>query len=98
MTITSRGFAPTLSAGRYIQQLVKHWGHKFATSYADGVGIVPFHETANARFEAAEDGVHIILQTRGEDEDVRMRGVIERHLDRFAFREAPLAYRWENRA
>ena len=24
-----------------------------------------------------------------------MRGVIERHLDRFAFREAPLSYEWE---
>ena len=24
-----------------------------------------------------------------------LRGVIERHLDRFAFREAPLDYKWE---
>jgi uncharacterized protein len=95
MTMTSHGFAPTLSASRYIQQLVKHWGHKFATSYSDGIGTVPFSETANARFEAAEDGVHIILRTPGEDEDVRMRAVIERHLDRFAFREAPLLYHWE---
>jgi uncharacterized protein len=98
MTVTSHGFAPTVSASRYIQQLVKHWGHKFATSYADGVGMVPFHEFANARFEAAGDGVHIVLQTAGDDEDLRLRGVVERHLDRFAFREAPLAYEWEKRA
>ena len=25
---------------------------------------------------------------------IRMRGVIERHIDRFAFREAPLTYEW----
>ena len=35
------------------------------------------------------------MTTADADENVRMRGVIERHIDRFAFREAPLTYEWK---
>jgi uncharacterized protein len=88
-------FAPTASASRYVQQLVKHWGHKFETHYADGTGVVPFGEGIQAQFDVVEAGIRITLDTPGADEDGRLRGVIERHLDRFAFREAPLAFHWE---
>ena len=44
---------------------------------------------------AAGGGIGITLTTADHDENVRMRGVIERHIDRFAFREAPLAYEWK---
>lgn len=92
----TKGFAPTASADRYIQQLVKHWSHKFATSYADGVGEVPFSETTRASFTAQPDGVAIRLETPDAEGAERMRGVIASHLDRFAFREAPLAYTWSD--
>lgn len=92
----SEGFAPTGSADRYIQQLVKHWGHKFATTYADGVGEVPFSETSRATFTARPDGVAIRLETADAEGAERMRGVIASHLDRFAFREAPLAFAWSD--
>jgi uncharacterized protein len=91
----STGFAPTASASRYVQQLVKHWSHKFETLYANGVGLVPFGEGIHARFDAQEAGIRITLDTPGTEEDARLRSVIERHLDRFAFREAPLAFHWE---
>ncbi len=35
---TATGFAACESPARYIQQLVSHWGHKFATSYDEGDG------------------------------------------------------------
>lgn len=93
--MTSNGLAATENADRYIQQLVKHWGHRFATSYADGVGKVPFYDDAHATFTALADGIGIVLTTPDAAADARLRGVIETHLDRFAFREAPLAYHWE---
>ena len=33
-------------------------------------------------------------QAGDHERNVHMRGVIERHIDRFAFREAPLKYEW----
>jgi hypothetical protein len=43
---------------------------------------------------ARHDGIAITLTTADLDENRRMRGVIEKHIDRFAFREAPLTYEW----
>ena len=94
--MTSTGFAPTAIAERYLQQLIKHWSHKMATSYADGVGQVPFSDTAHATLTAHADGVAITLTSPSAEDDQRLREVIEHHIDRFAFREAPLAYRWEH--
>jgi hypothetical protein len=91
----SHGFAPTSSAARYVQQLIKHWSHKYDCSYVDGVGEVPFSEGVHARFEAKPEGIHVQLVAPDMAQNERVRGAIERHLDRFAFREAPLDYRWE---
>ena len=90
----THGRAPTASADRYIQQLVKHWGHKFATSYADGRGKVPFSAEIRATFDAREDGIAITLVTADAESAKQMKDVIARHLDRFAFREGALAFEW----
>jgi hypothetical protein len=92
------GFAPCDKPARYLQQLVKHWSHKMASSWdADsGIAAFPFSDTTTAVMTARsepESGIAITLTTP-EGENERMRGVIERHLDRFAFREAPLTYQW----
>ena len=96
MSTTSTGFAACAKPERYIQQLVSHWGHKMATSYdeGDGMGAFPFSEATNAVMTARPGGIAITLTTADKDENARMRGVIERHIDRFAFREAPLTYEW----
>lgn len=92
----AQGFAACGNPERYIKQLVSHWGHKMATSFdeGDGMGSFPFSEHTSAVMTARPGGVAITLTTADHDENVRMRGVIERHLDRFAFREAPLTYEW----
>lgn len=95
---TSTGFAPCEKPERYIQQLVSHWGHKFATSYdeGDGMGVFPFSEHTNCVMTAHNGGIGITLTTADQEENVRMRGVVEKHIDRFAFREAPLTYEWKD--
>jgi hypothetical protein len=94
----SQGFAACAKPERYIKQLVSHWGHKMATTYdeGDGMGAFPFSEHTSAVMIARPDGIGITLTTANHDENVRMREVIERHLDRFAFREAPLTYEWND--
>ncbi len=96
--VTAHGLAKCEKPERYIKQLVSHWGHKYATSYdeGDGMGSFPFSEETSAVMIARPDGIGITLTTANHDENVRMRGVIERHLDRFAFREAPLTYEWDD--
>jgi hypothetical protein len=94
--VTAQGFAHCEKPERYIQQLVKHWSHKMATSYdeGDGVGAFPFSETENAVMTARPGGIGIALVTGDQARNVHLRGVIEQHIDRFAFREAPLKYEW----
>ena len=100
---TAMGFAACQKPERYIQQLVSHWGHKMATSYDEGangsggMGVFPFSELENAVMVAREGGIGITLVTGDHERNLHMRGVIERHLDRFAFREAPLKYEWEEK-
>ena len=93
----SHGFAACEKPERYIQQLVSHWGHKYATTYdeGDGMGAFPFSELESAVMVARPGGIAITLTTPDQERNVHMRGVIERHLDRFAFREAPLNYEWK---
>jgi hypothetical protein len=94
---TATGFAVCEKPEKYIQQVAKHWSHKYATSYdeGDGMGVFPFSEHTNAVMTARDNGIAITLTTADRDENVHMRGVIERHIDRFAFREAPLTYTWD---
>ncbi len=96
MSATAIGLGHCEKPERYIQQLVSHWGHKFATSYdeGDGMGVFPFSEHTNVVMTARPEGIAITLTTADMEENERMRGVIERHIDRFAFREAPLTYDW----
>jgi len=94
---TATGFAACEKPERYIQQLVKHWSHKMATSYdeGDGMGVFPFSELENAVMTARQGGIAITLTTGDRARNEELRSVIERHIDRFAFREAPLTYEWK---
>jgi hypothetical protein len=96
MSTTAQGFAACKTPERYIKQLVSHWGHNMATNYTDGLGAFPFDELRHATMQAHDGGIAITLVTPDAEENVRMRGVIERHIDRFAFREAPLSFEWND--
>ena len=41
----SHATIPTASASRYLQQLCKHWSHKFAVEFTPEHGTIPFDET-----------------------------------------------------
>ncbi|MEO6041245.1 MAG: DUF2218 domain-containing protein [Croceibacterium sp.] len=94
--VVAHGLAHCAKPERYIQQLVSHWGHEYATHYdADsGTGTFPFSDTETAVMAAQDGGIEVTLTTGDAERNVHMRGVIERHIDRFAFREAPLTYEW----
>jgi hypothetical protein len=68
----SKAIVRTEHASRYLQQLCKHWSHKFSVDFDPLKGRVPFSDT---------------LSVADPSQQERMQHVIDDHLKRFAFRE-----------
>jgi hypothetical protein len=85
---------PTENGARYLQQLCKHWSHKLDVHLSDNEGIVRFPD-AVATMTAASDVLTVTVEAEDDETLQRMKGVVASHLDRFAFREAPLPFDWQ---
>jgi uncharacterized protein len=85
---------PTGSAGRYLQQLCKHWAHRMETGFTAEEGWVAFPNGTRLEMRADADTLDCVLRVPDEEDAARMRQVVQEHLDRFAFREAPLTFDW----
>jgi hypothetical protein len=94
---------PTANASRYLQQLCQHWSHTLAVDFTPETGSVTFPRDArgtnwpgDARLvlQAHADGLECRLDTSAEGQRDALKGAVARHLDRFAFREAPLRFDW----
>jgi hypothetical protein len=92
MTVVQAKVA-TASGGKYVQQLCKHWAHKLPVNLDGDAGTVTF-PGAVITMTGAPDAIVFSIAGNEGDEVERLKEVVERHLDRFAFREAPLAYEW----
>lgn len=91
--LRSVGRAATANGGKYIRQLCKHWSHKFAVEETENGGVVHL-PAATARMTAGDDQLVVTLETEDPAALERMKAVVAEHLDRFAFREAPLPFTW----
>jgi hypothetical protein len=88
-----RGSAKTASGSKYLQQLCKHWGHKFEVEFSQDRGLVRF-PSAIATMEANAGALLVTIETDDTDSFEQLKEVVTKHLDRFAFREAPLPFKW----
>ena len=88
----ARGLASTASGSKYLQQLCKHWSHKFEVEFSETRGRVRF-QSAVATMEASADALLVTLETDAGSVE-QLKGIVANHLDRFAFREAPLPFEW----
>ena len=90
---TIKGSTATAHASRYLQQLSKHWAHKnevtFDASHAD-IAL----RGNRVEMDADADGLKVTLTTGPDGDAGRLRGAFEEHINRFAFREAPLPFVW----
>lgn len=103
MTVAATASVPTTNGSRYLQQLCKHWSHNLTVEFSREQGRVVFPRDGRAGSFAA-DGVLILeatpdtLRCRIEASEPAqlnaLQDVVSRHLDRFAFREAPLVFDW----
>jgi len=83
----------TPNGGKYVRQLCKHWSHKLETHVEGDTGTVTFPAAVATM---AADGEGISISIEGDDTALleQLTDVVARHIDRFAFREAPLTYEW----
>jgi uncharacterized protein len=91
--VVVRGCAKTASGSKYLQQLCKHWGHKFKVEFSETRGLARF-PSAVATLEASVEGPLVTIETDDMESVERLKAVVADHLDRFAFREAPLPFEW----
>lgn len=83
----------TVHASRYLQQLCKHWSHKYPVEFTPEHGRIEM-TAAVLVMDADAEGLALHLEAAPEDLE-RMEGVVERHLERFAFKEE-LRFDWRS--
>ncbi|RXD05585.1 DUF2218 domain-containing protein [Sphingomonas sp. UV9] len=89
---------PTHSGSKYLQQLAKHWSHKMEVTFSEEDGRIAFPNGSVLEMRADTDTLDVALTVPEGEDFERMRGVVSSHLDRFAFREAPLTFDWTTAA
>ena len=96
---------PTAHGSRYLQQLCKHWAHNLAVDYDARQGRVTFPKDARGTdwpgdalvTMTATDGALLCrIDASAPGQLEALKGAVARHLDRFAFREAPLTFDWKD--
>jgi hypothetical protein len=94
---------PTASGSRYLQQLCKHWAHNLAVEFNASRGTITFPREGRAgtfpgdalvTLEAEPDMLVVRIAASAPEQLTAMKDAVARHLDRFAFREAPLMFDW----
>ena len=107
MSVTSTCEVPTASAARYVQQLCKHWSHNLAVTFDELQGRVVFPRDARGAswagdavvtFVAGAEALTCTITASEPGQLDGLKGAVARHLDRFAFREAPLSFAWQDLA
>jgi len=105
MTFSSSVRVPTGQASRYLQQLCKHWSHNLAVEFTEQQGNVVFPRNARGAdwpgdatlvMAAHDDGLDCRLEASAAGQLDALKGAVARHIDRFAFREAPLSFNWQD--
>ena len=96
----------TPNARKYALQLGKHWGHNLHVTEAGDARLVTFPK--NARGAQWEGDAIVTLRPEGDTLVCRidaseanqregLKSAVERHIERFAFREEALSFAWIDR-
>ena len=89
---SSRVEVTTEHASRYLQQLSKHWAHKFETEFTPLSSKIAL-PLGDARLSANNTSLVIeVVAHKSEDLSV-LQDVVQRHIERFGFKET-LDFEW----
>ena len=95
-SFTSQARLESALAERYMIQLCKHFRHKLPVACEPGQGRIEFG-SGICSMRASDHVLTLDANAASEDELARLEHVVERHLLRFAFRDAP-ALQWNRSA
>jgi uncharacterized protein len=94
MSHSSIAVVPTAHASRYLQQLCKHWSHKFDVTFDVVSGHIPL-PLGSADLAAGDMALTVMCEVPEGGDLHRIQQVVADHLNRFAFREGELAFQWQ---
>lgn len=103
MTSTSIAHVPTTSGSRYLQQLSKHWSHNLDVQFTEQHSRIIFPKDARGAnwsadavvtMDAQPETLDVTIEASSPEHLEALKGAVARHIDRFAFREAPLTFDW----
>jgi uncharacterized protein len=80
-------------ASRYLQQLCKHWAHKFPVEFDPNHGTIDL-SSGRAVLDADAATLHIAVTADEAGSLKRLETVVADHVKRFAFREE-LTFDWK---
>ena len=83
---TSSTSFTTAHGQRYKQAMAKHFGHKITVEESDQAAILTF-EIGVGTLALVENGLALSIEASSEADVATLEDVLERHLERFAFRE-----------
>ena len=102
-TLAATANVPMTSASRYLQQLCKHWAHNLDVTFNAEEGRMVFPKDARG-LNFPDDGavtlrahateLEVLIDATAPEQLEGLKAAVASHLDRFAFREAPLAFDW----
>lgn len=104
MSVSSTAAVSTAHASKYLQQLCKHWQHNLAVEFTAERGTVTFPKDGRGAdwpgdglvtFDAGPGALSVRIEASVREQLEGLQGAVARHLDRFAFREAPLSFDWQ---
>jgi hypothetical protein len=107
LSATSTALVPTANGSRYLQQLCKHWAHNLAVEFDAQEGRVTFPKDARGAdwpgdalvtMTNRDGALECRIEASAPGQLEGLKGALARHLDRFAFREAPLTFDWVDAA
>ncbi|MEO5759962.1 MAG: DUF2218 domain-containing protein [Mesorhizobium sp.] len=90
---TSRADVTTEHASRYLQQLCKHWAHKFPVEFDPNHGVIDL-SMGRTVMDADAATLPITVTTEDAGSIDRLEEVVADHIKRFAFREE-LTFDWK---
>jgi hypothetical protein len=89
---TSHADVATEHASRYLQQLCKHWAHKFPVEFDPSHGVIDL-SLGRTVMDADPTALHIAVTVDEAGSLERLESVVADHIKRFAFREE-LTFDW----
>jgi hypothetical protein len=94
MMTEARATIGTAHADQYLQQLCKHWSHRLAVESSPGRARITMPSGAIVLLHAESERLDVTIRAADAATLAETKEVVVRHLDRFAFREAPLPFDW----